>query len=141
MRPTPWLHAEPFRIHPPGYRSRAGDDYGSFSIRSPVSGQELRCMANAGNEFSEGWEHVSVSLINRCPNWLEMSYIKGVFWLPHETVIQFHVPEIDHVNLHPHCLHLWRKPGTEFPRPPEILVGPAVHAAFDLNVPPAKVRG
>lgn len=50
-------------------------------------GAELRMMS--GGEAHEGmpWEHVSVSLHDRCPTWDEMSLVKDLFWLPTETVI------------------------------------------------------
>lgn len=36
-----------------------------------------------------GWEHVSVSLSNRCPTWEEMCMVKDIFWGEDECVIQF----------------------------------------------------
>jgi hypothetical protein len=70
-----------------------------------------------------GWEHVSVSLPNRCPSWEEMAYIKSVFWDADDCVVQFHPPESEYVNNHPFCLHLWRRIDGPFPMPPSILVG------------------
>jgi hypothetical protein len=75
----------------------------------------------ASSEF--GWEHVSVSRINRCPNWPEMSHIKTLFFKDDETVMQLHVPSSDHINEHPNCLHLWRPTSTEIPRPFDWMVG------------------
>jgi hypothetical protein len=69
-----------------------------------------------------GWEHVSVSLENRCPNWKEMCFIKSLFWEDEECVIQFHPPKSVHVNNHNFCLHLWKKIGEEFQLPDIILV-------------------
>lgn len=40
-----------------------------------------------------GWEHVSVSLSNRCPTWEEMCMVKDIFWGEDECVIQFHPPK------------------------------------------------
>lgn len=34
-----------------------------------------------------GWEHVSVSLSNRCPTWEEMCMVKDIFWGEDECVI------------------------------------------------------
>jgi hypothetical protein len=70
-----------------------------------------------------GWEHVSVSLPNRCPTWEEMAYVKSVFWDESDCVVQFHPPRSEYVNNHPFCLHLWRIVGKDFPMPPSILVG------------------
>lgn len=70
----------------------------------------------------EGWEHVSVSLPDRCPHWGEMSAIKGLFWDPEDCVMQLHPPLSDYVNCHPYCLHLWRPVRQVIPRPPEWMV-------------------
>jgi hypothetical protein len=100
----------------------AGDDtVGCFAVPSPIDGGELRVIATTG----EGWDHVSVSRRNRCPNWTEMEHIKRLFFKEDETAMQLHVPPSDHVNCHPYCLHMWRPLNAEIPRPPSILVGPS----------------
>lgn len=63
------------------------------------------------------WEHVSVSLPNRTPTWEEMCKVKDLFWEEHECVIQYHPPKEDYVNLHKHCLHLWRPLKSVIPMP------------------------
>ncbi len=75
---------------------------GMFSVPSPIDSGELKIIASCGG----GWEHVSVSRKNRCPNWPEMSFVKGLFFKEDETVMQLHVPSSEHVNDHPNCLHL-----------------------------------
>lgn len=69
--------------------------------------------------FSWGcnWEHVSVSLSNRCPTWDEMCIIKNIFWNDNETVIQFHPSKENYKNLHPYCLHLWKPIKEKLPIP------------------------
>jgi hypothetical protein len=123
MRKTPWLLAEPCRVISGGsiYESRYGDDFGVFVIPYPPTGVKLRVLASSGDKLIP-WEHVSVSLSNRCPNWPEMSYVKKVFWDENETVMQLHVPEKEHINCHPYCLHLWKPIDQEIPRPPNITV-------------------
>ena len=69
-----------------------------------------------------GWDHVSVSLPNRTPNWYEMDFVKRMFFEADEVAWQYHVPAHRHVNAHPNCLHLWRKQGFEMPLPPLSLV-------------------
>jgi hypothetical protein len=71
----------------------------------------------------EGWEHVSVSTPGRVPNWDEMTFVKHLFWSPEDCVIQFHPPASRYVNVHPHCLHLWRPQGQVLPMPPTWMVG------------------
>lgn len=98
----------------------AGDDTtGAFLIPSKIDRQALRVIASSG----EGWDHVSVSRQNRCPNWIEMEQIAALFFKDNECAMQLHVPAVDHVNNHPYCLHWWRPIDLEIPRPPSIMVG------------------
>jgi len=85
----------------------------------PFESYELVVIASDG----EGWEHVSVSLRNRTPNWREMCFIKSLFWDDQDCVIQYHPPASEYVNNHDHCLHLWKPINQEIPVPPSILVG------------------
>lgn len=95
---------------------------GAFRIQGPC-GEELTIIASSGQLIAaRGWEHVSVSLRRRNPNWQEMCFCKDLFWDKHETVVQFHPAESDYVNNHAHCLHLWKhKDGHALP--PSLLVG------------------
>lgn len=68
------------------------------------------------------WEHVSARAQIGVPNWREMSWLKGVFWEPEETVVQFHPAESEYVNTHPDVLHLWRCPSAPFVLPPRAAV-------------------
>jgi hypothetical protein len=72
----------------------------------------------------EGWDHVSVSLENRCPSWAEMCFVKDLFFGAEECVMQLHPPRSQYVNYHPNCLHLWRPYNRSIPLPPSIFVGP-----------------
>lgn len=90
---------------------------GAFMV--PSGNGMLRIIAASGM----GWDHVSVSLENRCPTWDEMEQVKRLFFKPDETAMQLHVPPSDHVNVHPYCLHLWRPHNVAIPRPPSIMVG------------------
>lgn len=72
--------------------------------------------------WSGGWKHVSVSLARRCPTWEEMCRVKDIFWGEDECVVQFHPPKSEYVNLHPYCLHLWKKIGEKADLPPKEFV-------------------
>jgi len=74
------------------------------------------------DRFDKKWEHVSVSLMHRCPTWDEMCFIKNLFFEEEETVVQFHPKKSEYKNLHPYCLHLWRDTTKEFELPPSIYV-------------------
>ena len=58
-----------------------------------------------------GWEHVSVSFKDRDPTWAEMCAVKDIFWKDEEECIQIHPKKSEYVNIHPHCLHIWRWKG------------------------------
>lgn len=110
-----------FRVEAPSFWGFNGDETcGAFLIRSPTGSYSLRVIASAG----DGWDHVSVSLSNRCPNWIEMDHVKRLFFKDDETAMQLHVPPSDNINFHPYCLHLWRPHDAEIPRPPAWMVGP-----------------
>jgi len=70
----------------------------------------------------EGWDHVSVSLNHRDPTWAEMCKIKDLFFDPEEVVTQYHPAKSKYVNLHPHCLHLWRDQNNPVILPPIVMV-------------------
>ena len=98
------------------------DDYGpegAFMVWGP-KGTRLRIIGSIG----EGWEHVSVSIEHRIPNWEEMCFVKDLFWEEEETVAQYHPRRSAYVNCHPHCLHLWKPMGMEYDLPGEHLIGP-----------------
>lgn len=75
-----------------------------------------------------GWDHVSVCLrcgsdfVPRCPTWIEMCWIKDLFFEHYETVIQYHPARANYVNTHSYVLHLWRPQQAEIPMPDPIMV-------------------
>lgn len=97
--------------------SEADGCNGYFLI--PFESYTLAVIASDGM----GWDHVSVSLNNRTPNWREMCFIKSLFWDEEEVAIQYHPKKSEYVDNHPYCLHLWRPQDQEIPTPPAILVG------------------
>jgi len=115
--------AEKYRSpHPLGLSHQKGDLFGWFEFRSSPNGPIIRVQAvEAYAEY--GFEHVSVSLANRCPTWDEMCKVKDLFWDEEDTVVQFHPPKSEYVNQMKYCLHLWRYTLGEFPRPKKIEVG------------------
>lgn len=88
--------------------------YGALYLRGTASRPACVVFSSGG-----GWEHVSVSYPNRTPTWEEMCRVKDIFWSDEECVVQYHPPKSEYVNIHPYCLHLWRKIGEEYPMPPK----------------------
>lgn len=93
-----------------------GDD--GFALQIEFHGAELRIIASWGLD----WDHVSIHIEGRCPTWAEMCFVKNIFWENSECVIQYHPPDKQYIDVHSHCLHLWRPQKTEIPMPPLNLV-------------------
>lgn len=77
------------------------------------------------------WEHVSVrarsmndkgKVYERVPNWMEMCWLKDLFFNDDECVIQFHPAKSEYINTHPNVLHLWRYLKAGFPVPEKCYV-------------------
>ena len=110
---------------PEQYRRKVGQlatdksygNNGAFFI--PFESFDLMVIASDG----EGWEHISVSLKHRVPNWKEMCFVKDLFWDDEDCVIQYHPPKSQYVNNCENCLHLWRPINEKIPIPPTLLVG------------------
>lgn len=113
---------ERYRVRKGPMASHAGyGNNGAFIVPCKTSYTvALHIVASDG----EGWEHISVSLPDRCSTWAEMCHVKGLFWSDEDTVIQYHPPKSAYVNAHPYCLHLWRPIDKSIPVPPAYLVGP-----------------
>lgn len=115
-------------FHAPNqYRLRRGSmgtsecdgNNGAFFIPSRPGKPPLKVVASDGL----GWDHVSVSLPDRCPTWEEMCKVKALFWDAEDAVMELHPPRADWVNNHQFCLHLWRPQDCAIPLPPSIMVG------------------
>lgn len=97
---------------------------GVFTVPIKSSKRPLRVIVSTAQvPGSGGWDHVSVSLPNRCPTWDEMDFIKRLFFAPHEVAIQLHPAESDHISNHKYCLHIWGNVEKEIPLPPPSFVG------------------
>ena len=109
------------KAYGPGHdRSLAG----MFII--PIKGyrQGMKVIASSGKiPASQGWDHVSASLPNRCPTWDEMCMIKDLFFYEHEVCMQLHPAKSDNVSNHKFCLHIWRNIYHDIPLPPSSMVG------------------
>lgn len=130
-----WKIPEKYRI-PSKRFGLEGDLFGAFGVDSPdksrVTKTRLVIIASCGDEyFGIDWEHVSVRaekiinnrIIQMIPTWVEMCFIKSLFWDDEDVVMQLHPKKSEYVNNHPCVLHLWRPTKTEIPTPPSILVG------------------
>lgn len=95
---------------------------GAFEIIGPCGLHMTIMIGTAEHPVCEGWEHVSVSIKLRNPNWQEMCFVKDLCWGEDELVLQFHPPKDQHVNIHSHCLHLWRPQDGHVRLPPRRLV-------------------
>lgn len=114
------LPYEKYRVTKGAYGSMPGDQYGLFFIPLKKSRVPLKIICAP---MDSKWQHVSVSLPNRCPTWNEMCLVKDLFWDEETTVVQYHPKKSEHVNNHPYCLHMWRNTVDEVVLPPSFMVG------------------
>ncbi len=124
MKPN-FAHLEQFRLTQGPMQSTEGERHGAFFVgRGKV---QFVIIATSGDPEIP-WEHVSArartNQVERVPTWEEMCWLKSLFWDPEECVVQFHPPESQYVNYHPHVLHLWRHATQEFLQPPSVAIGP-----------------
>lgn len=114
MRPSPNPRVERWRTGLTLSKAVKGTNNGNFVIKTPEV-HYLFVIASDG----EGWDHVSVSVLHecRCPTWEEMCFVKDLFWLESEPVMQLHPAKDNYVNNHPRCLHLWRPQSLSKPIP------------------------
>jgi hypothetical protein len=93
---------------------------GMFNFMSCEDGKTLRVICSDGG----GWDHVSVSRVDRVPTYREMEQVAKIIFQPDEYAVQYHVPASEHVNFHKYCLHWWRPTRELLPHPPTMMVGP-----------------
>lgn len=91
---------------------------GAFIVPSPIDKAVMRVVASSDG----GFDHVSVSRKNRCPNWHELEHVKRMFFRDDEVAYQLHMPPAEHVNRHATTLHLWRSQTQPIPLPPKVFV-------------------
>jgi hypothetical protein len=115
------LEHQRLRTGPAASNARSGMA-GAFKIMGPCGSELL--IVSSGVDRTYGWEHVSVSIKHRTPNWMEMCWVKDQFWNEDECAVQYHPPRDEYINYHPYCLHLFRPLNEVFPMPPTILIGP-----------------
>jgi hypothetical protein len=98
---------------------------GLFHIPKSDTTRALKIIACGVVPETQGWEHVSVSMLSQprsIPTWDEMCLVKRLFWEPEDCVVQFHPPASRYVNTNAGVLHPWRLAATPFPMPPIDLV-------------------
>jgi hypothetical protein len=110
---------------------RNSGPYGAFDLHGPCGERLLIIAADTRDPESEGWEHVSVSIGRRLPNWKEMAFVKDLFWDDQELVAQFHPPRSEYVNNMENCLHLWRH--KSLINPPSFLVGDKIQGVIETR--------
>ena len=109
------------RVFDGPFASKPADGFNGVFFVGLADGARLKIVASSKHQ---GWEHVSVSLEDRCPTWWEMCAVKEMCWEDEEAVMQLHPPRSDYVDFNEFCLHMWRPLRRQIPLPPSELVGP-----------------
>lgn len=56
------------------------------------------------------WVHASISRPDRTPDYEDLTMLHAAVWGDGGWSYQVFAPASDHVNIHPHALHLWGRP-------------------------------
>jgi hypothetical protein len=126
MRRIPPFALELARVRTGPIWSLPSDGMNGLFILPGPCGADLRIICSNGDDWPfppPVWEHASVSIAHRIPNWKEMEFARELVFDETDLVLQFSVPRQDHINVHPYCLHLWRPIGVTIPLPPPATVG------------------
>ena len=59
--------------------------------------------------YQVGWFHLSVSMPDKDPSWVQMCKMKDIFFDDEEECVEYHPKKSEYINKHPHCLHIWRR--------------------------------
>jgi len=90
--------------NPFGTELKVGELY-SKTIKCITTGKELGITAQI---YEDGTQHVSVACTDRDPLWKEMCFVRNRFWGDTDVIVQIHPTRKQYVNIHEHCLHLWK---------------------------------
>ncbi len=103
MKSTPNILVEPYRVTTGrgATRSSHGNN-GAFRVRRDA------VVLNVIVSDGFGWDHLSISLPDRCPTWEEQLHVIDLFACTDETWMALRPPKALHINNHPYCLHWWR---------------------------------
>ena len=89
------------RVMPVGWRyGNAGNVFMRADGMSVILSVE-RC------DDGKRWLHVSCARPDRLVDWGDLAAVKRLFIGDHRRALQVLPPASEHVNVHPHCLHLW----------------------------------
>lgn len=81
-----------------------------FDGRFVLPHAKLSVLISAGRkEDGSDWLHVSVAHQFRMPTYAEIADVKRRFVGADRKALQVFPPETSHVNIHPHCFHLWSR--------------------------------
>jgi hypothetical protein len=96
----------------------ASEHGGAALVKRTMGAKPLRVIFAWGL----GWDHVSVSLQDRVPNYHEMKHVKRIFFRPDEWAVEYHPPQYEYISVNDNVLHLWRPQDGSLPTPPSIMV-------------------
>ena len=75
------------------------------SYKDQDTGDKLNFMFS----YQMGWYHLSVSMPDKDPSWVQMCKMKDIFFDDEEECVEYHPKKSEYINVHPHCLHIWRR--------------------------------
>lgn len=66
-----------------------------------------RVVVTVGQHDTRWWLHVSVSRAKHIPSYVDLADVKRTFVGDAVQAVQIFPRRDRHINIHPHCLHLW----------------------------------
>lgn len=90
---------------PPGWKKLQVSNLSPVAYSGPKNIKVLVSVMQ--EEDDELWMHVSFSHRDRLPSYEETTRVKSIFIGNDRDAIQVFPKAANHINLHPHCLHLW----------------------------------
>jgi hypothetical protein len=95
--------------------SESDGNNGCFTVKR--NGFQYNIIATDFGKDEHVSVHITVGKTQKTPTWEQMCFVKDLFWGKEDTVVQYHPPESQYVNVHEHVLHLWRTPTDELKDP------------------------
>ena len=91
-------------ILPTGWiQFKSGD---TEAVYRSTSGLLVLCSSSRESD-GRHWLHVSFSRKDRIPDYEDLKEVKSIFIGDDRTAYQIFPSINKHINVHPHCLHLW----------------------------------
>lgn len=95
------------RVLPAGWKRIPWENDDAGYVYENRSGGLIVLFTAIREDDGRRWVHVSVSRRSRVPDYDDLCDVKRIFIGADRKAIQIFPARVEHVNVHPNCLHLW----------------------------------